>query len=56
VLMPLEKATKFATRAVNKIGKIVGFGPAVPASKGQERTVEHAGQDGAGRPPGNGGM
>src|SRR5688572_391297 len=27
VLMPLEKATKFATRAVNKIGKIVGFGP-----------------------------
>jgi Rps23 Pro-64 3,4-dihydroxylase Tpa1-like proline 4-hydroxylase len=56
VLMPLEKATKFATRAVNKIGKIVGFGPAAPTGAGKpaERTVEHAGQDGQGRPPGTG--
>jgi Rps23 Pro-64 3,4-dihydroxylase Tpa1-like proline 4-hydroxylase len=45
VLMPLEKATKLATRAVNKIGKMVGIGAGA-----REREVQHAGQEGEDRP------
>jgi Rps23 Pro-64 3,4-dihydroxylase Tpa1-like proline 4-hydroxylase len=47
VLMPLERATKFAGRAVNKIGKMVGLRP--------ERARQGAGHDGGNghdRPPG----
>lgn len=56
VLMPLERVTKFAGRAVNKIGKIVGVGAnnGDADGKSHERHVEHAGQDGQGRPPGAG--
>jgi hypothetical protein len=55
VLMPLEKATKLATRAVNKIGKMVGIGAGASSSSGtatKEREVQHAGQEGQDRPGG----
>src|SRR4029079_552184 len=51
VLMPLEKATKFATRAVNKIGKVVGIGAGASSGAAtKEPEVQHAGQEGQDRP------
>jgi hypothetical protein len=53
VLMPLERASKLATRAVSKIGKMVGMKNGRGGTDGEKRPVVHAGQEGQDRPPGN---
>lgn len=54
VLMPLERATKFATRAVNKIGKMVGVGNGhLNAAPAPDRAEKQPAHDGDSRPPGN---